>query len=118
MKILFICCAGMSSSLVVKKLEDYIDTLKSSNTTNLNLTIEAIPLDKFKNVKDDYDIILLAPQIAYKLKEFKKLISDKNKSIPVSIIKGLDYGLLRVDNILSSALLLIKESKELNSKVF
>lgn len=118
MKILFICCAGMSSSLVVKKLEEHIDNLKSLKQCNLDLTIEAIPLDKFRDVKNDYDIILLAPQIAYKLKEFKKLVSDKRLAIPVSVIKGLDYGLLRVDNILSSALHSINENKIASPRVF
>ncbi|MGL4655782.1 MAG: PTS sugar transporter subunit IIB [Sarcina sp.] len=109
MKILFICCAGMSSSLVVKKLEDYIKLLNSSNENKINLTIEAIPLDKFKNFNDDYGLILLAPQIAYKLKDFKSLASSKNISIPIAVVKGIDYGLLKVDNILSSALQLLSE---------
>ena len=110
MKILFICCAGMSSSLVVKRLEDYITQLNTSNDKKINLTIEAIPLDKFKDFTSDYSLILLAPQIAYKLKDFKSLISSKDKSTPVGVVKGLDYGLLKVDNILSSALQLLAES--------
>ena len=110
MKVLFICCAGMSSSLVVKKLEDYIKILNSSENTRINLVIEAVPLDKFKNLNDDYELILLAPQIAYKLKEFKSLASSKNKSIPVSVVKGIDYGLLKVDNILSSIMQLLSEN--------
>ncbi|MGL5576348.1 MAG: PTS sugar transporter subunit IIB [Sarcina sp.] len=110
MKILFICCAGMSSSLVVKKLEDYIKILNSSPENKIDLAIEAIPLDKFRYLDDDYNLILLAPQIAYKLKDFKSLTSKKNKSIPVAVVKGLDYGLLKVDNILSFALQLLSEN--------
>lgn len=110
MKVLFICCAGMSSSLVVKKLEDHIKILNSSENNKINLTIEAVPLDKFKKLNDDYELILLAPQISYKLKEFKSLTSSKNKSIPVSVVKGIDYGLLKVDNILSSILQLLSEN--------
>lgn len=110
MKILFICCAGMSSSLVVKKLEDHIKILNSSAENKINLTIEAIPLDKFRSVNDDYNLILLAPQIAYKLKDFKSITSSKDKSIPVAVVKGLDYGLLKVENILSAALQLLSEN--------
>ncbi|MGL4760544.1 MAG: PTS sugar transporter subunit IIB [Sarcina sp.] len=110
MKILFICCAGMSSSLVVKRLEDYIKQLNASNDKKINLSIEAIPLDKFKDFNSDYSLILLAPQIAYKLKDFKSLVSNKNEIIPVGVVKGLDYGLLKVDNILSSALQLLSEN--------
>ncbi|MGL4741219.1 MAG: PTS sugar transporter subunit IIB [Sarcina sp.] len=106
MKILFICCAGMSSSLVVKRLEDYIKQLNDSKT-NLNISIEAIPLDKFKFVADDYSLILLAPQIAYKLKDFKTLMLESNKDVPVGVVKGLDYGLIKVENILKSALKLL-----------
>jgi PTS system cellobiose-specific IIB component len=100
----------MSSSLVVKKLEDYIEILNSSSEKKITLSIEAIPLDKFKDFNGDYNLILLAPQIAYKLKEFKSLTSSKNKSIPVEVVKGLDYGLLKVDNILSSALHLLENN--------
>lgn len=111
MKILFICCAGMSSSLVVKKLEDHITTLNSSNEEYLDLSIEAVPLDKFRSFKDDYDLILLAPQIGYKLKEFKNFSLNKEKKIPVEIVNGLNYGLLRVDKILEDSLNLINAAK-------
>ena len=107
MKILFICCAGMSSSLLVKKLEDYIRDFNTSNNNSLNITIEAIPLAQHVKVIDDYDLILLAPQIGYKLKEFKNLLNNKNKHIPIAIVKGMDYGLLRVENILQDSLKLI-----------
>lgn len=107
MKILFICCAGMSSSLLVKKLEDYIREFNASNNNNLNITIEAIPLAQYVKVVNDYDLILLAPQIGYKLKEFKKLLDNKNKHIPIAVVKGMDYGLLRVENILQDSLALI-----------
>lgn len=110
MKILLICCAGMSSSLLVKKLENHIAVINSSCDKNLNLSIEAIPLDKFKTFPNNYDLILLAPQIAYKLREFQKLVLKKNKVIPVDVIKGIDYGLLKVDNILNTALALMDNS--------
>lgn len=114
MKILFICCAGMSSSLVVTKLEKHIEFINSSKEQKINVTINAVPLDKFRLSTDDYDIILLAPQIAYKLREFQKLTSKKKRTIPVDVIKGIDYGLLRVDNILNNALSLVDPNLYLN----
>lgn len=111
MKILFICCAGMSSSLVVRKLENHIEDLKRSKKLDLNLIIEALPLDKVRNTFIDYDLILLAPQIAYKLKDFKRIILLKNFDIPISVVQARDYGLIKVEKILQDALVLINTYK-------
>lgn len=107
MKILFICCAGMSSSLVVRKLQNHIEDLKKSEKIKTDIIVDAIPLDKFRNNLNDYDLILLAPQIAYKLKEFKKIILLKDFKVPISVVHGRDYGLIKVEKILEDALSLI-----------
>lgn len=98
MKILFICCAGMSSSLLVEKLKDYLNEFKRKNP--FSIEIEAIPLDRVNFSKMDCDLILLAPQIGYKLREFKIRVSNK-LNIPIEIIPGRDYGLFNVENIVN-----------------
>lgn len=98
MKILFICCAGMSSSMLVEKLKNYLKDFNDEKSSSIE--IEAIPLDKVNFSKIDCDLILLAPQIGYKLREFKLRVASKF-NIPIKIIPGRDYGLFNVENIVN-----------------
>lgn len=107
MKILLICCAGMSSSLLMEKLKDHLKELRTIK--NISLEIEALPLERFMFSKIDYDLILLAPQIGYKLKEIKTSLSNKI-NIPIEIIPGRDYGLFNVENIINFSLNLINSN--------
>ncbi|NLC65944.1 MAG: PTS sugar transporter subunit IIB [Clostridium sp.] len=92
MKILLVCSAGMSTTLVIRKMENAL--LEDEK----NWEIDARPVEQFKEVYKDYDVILLAPQIRYKKDELEKL--SKSENIPLVTINTIDYGLAKGENIL------------------
>lgn len=88
MKILLMCSAGMSTSLLVNKMLKYRDEIGRDD-----ITIEAKPIDDLLNNVDEYDIFLLGPQVKYKEKWAKPIIENKNKKY--GIIPPQVYG--RID---------------------
>ena len=95
MKILLLCAAGMSTSLVVSKMK------KVLGPDEQDWVIEAKPAERFKDEFKEYDVVLLGPQIRFKKAEFQKIASDYD--IPVETIDTVDYGLCKGENILNYA---------------
>ncbi|MFO7172552.1 MAG: PTS sugar transporter subunit IIB [Bacillota bacterium] len=90
MKILLVCAGGMSTSIVMKKLQKY------SDEHGLGLEhIEARGLDDYQEVYQKFDVILLGPQVSHKKAEIQKTVGDK----PVGVIAPADYALANAENI-------------------
>ncbi len=98
MKILFVCAGGMSTGLIVQKME------KWAKENNKDLQVKATSIGGYESKWQDYDCILVGPQVRFKIPEMKKKVG-----IPVSQIETLDYGLQRVDNMLKLAYSLVGE---------
>lgn len=97
MKKIFLCCnAGMSTSMLVKKMK------QAATEQNIDIEIRAFPLEKFNESIEQYDLCLLGPQVRYKLDDFKKIAAAKNKK--VEAINTMDYGMMKGDNVLKFAL--------------
>ncbi len=98
-KILLCCAAGMSTSMVVKKM------LQAAEQKNIAVEINAVGLDEFDANLANYDCFLLGPQIKYKLADFKVKADAVNK--PIAVINQMDYGMMKGDKILDEALAMI-----------
>ncbi|BDR16600.1 PTS sugar transporter subunit IIB [Vibrio sp. STUT-A11] len=98
-KILLCCAAGMSTSMVVKKM------LQAAEQKNIAVEINAVGLDEFDANLAKYDGFLLGPQIKYKLNDFKAKADAVNK--PIAVINQMDYGMMKGDKILDEALAMI-----------
>lgn len=98
-KILLVCDLGMSTSLVVKRMQE------AAAKRELDVEIAAKGIQEFKSAIARYDCALLGPQIAYKLAECKKLAEPLNKR--VETINMMDYGMVNGEKILDHALSLI-----------
>lgn len=81
MKVLLVCGQGMSTSLLVEAMYQNADE---------GDVIDAVSVDSLKLVIDDYDVILLGPQIRYKLPDIKAL-GDAHGKI-VDTINMQAYG--------------------------
>ncbi|MNI90931.1 Lichenan-specific phosphotransferase enzyme IIB component [compost metagenome] len=99
MKILLICAAGMSTSLVVEKMKNAL------GEDEKDVVIKAEAAEDFEDVVENYDVVLLGPQIRFRKKEFG-LLTKK----PIGIIDTMDYGLCRGDKILQQAKELLNSS--------
>lgn len=98
MKILLICSAGTSTSLVVKKMQD------EAAVRGLNIEIAAKSSMDAKLVGQDWDVLLLGPQMKFELKTFANLFPSK----PLDVIPAIHYGRLNGAAVLDMALEMAK----------
>lgn len=89
-KIILLCGAGMSTSLLVKKIEMEAKRIK------YDCTIEAHPVSEEEKYITSADITLLGPQIRYELNKLKNKYPNKI----IEIIDMRMYGMLDGENIL------------------
>ncbi len=92
-KIMLVCNAGMSTSLLVQKMQN------EAKTRGLDDEIEARPMAEAMEALDTADVLLLGPQIGYARSDFEKA-TDK----PVDVIAMVDYGRMNAPKILDDAL--------------
>ena len=82
------CAAGMSTSILMKKMEQY------ANDQGIDLDIKAVGLMDYQDYAQEYDVILLGPQVSYKLDSVKETVSK-----PVATIPAMDYAMGDCKNI-------------------
>ncbi|AFJ98156.1 PTS sugar transporter subunit IIB [Cronobacter sakazakii] len=99
-KIMLCCSAGMSTSLLVRKMVD------AAGERDLPVQIEAWGVAEFDTQFPKYQVVLLGPQVKYML----PTLSQKTAAhgIPVQAIDMMDYGMQRGDKVLDYALSLIE----------
>lgn len=101
--IMLVCAAGMSTSLLVSKMqkaakEKGIDTDIFANSAN-----EASGSLQNKDV----DVLLLGPQVRFMKSQFEQKVEGSN--IPVDTINMQDYGMVNGEKVLQSALDLLED---------
>lgn len=100
MNILLCCSAGMSTSLLVQKME------KEAANMGIDAKIWAISASTIEEHIKNADVLLVGPQIRFRLPELKKL--GEARGIPVEMINPSDYGMLNGKKVLEFALSLKK----------
>ena len=99
-KIMLCCSAGMSTSLLVKKM------LAEAEKRQLPMEIKAFGAAEFDEQVAKYQVVLLGPQVKYMLADLQS--RAKPFGVPVEPIAMPDYGMQRGDKVLDFALPLIK----------
>ncbi|BDX44327.1 TPA: PTS sugar transporter subunit IIB [Enterococcus faecalis] len=96
-KIMLACAAGMSTSLLVTKMQ------KAAEAKQLDVEIFAVPVsDSIQYAEEkNVDVVLLGPQVRYMLHQFK--LDLEPKSIPVDVIPMTDYGMMDGGKVLMLA---------------
>ncbi len=78
--VLFVCAGGMSSSLIAQKLEN----VSKKNGAGFNIWARGVTKLKDEISKNSIDIVIVAPQIRYMLKQLLKLCEESNiKCVPI-----------------------------------
>lgn len=98
-KILLVCNAGMSTSMLVQKM------IRVAGEKSIEVTIDAVPSTDLSTCWESADVILLGPQIGFMKDSVKDTVENK---IPVEVINTVDYGRMNADKVLTVALDLIK----------
>lgn len=97
MNILLICNAGMSTSILVKKME------AEATNRSLDCKIWALSTTEAKQQSDAIDVILLGPQIKFAMNEMKEAFPN----IPIDVIDRRVYGMVDGKGALDQALALL-----------
>lgn len=85
------CAAGMSTSLLVKKIKE------AGEKRNIDLDINAYPESDMIKHKD-VDCVLLGPQIQFLKTKAEDIF--KPEGIPVEVINTVDYGMMNGEKVL------------------
>ncbi|HZG17559.1 MAG TPA: PTS sugar transporter subunit IIB [Candidatus Bathyarchaeia archaeon] len=97
-KILLVCAAGMSTSLLVNKMKEH------ANEIGTEVEIFALPVSECSSVADEVDVVLLGPQVRYQKAQVEKVVK---KDTPIEVIDMRDYGTMNGKGVLERALKLI-----------
>lgn len=92
MKILLVCAGGMSTSMLMKKMEVYW------KEQGEELEIKAVGLGEYTDVYKEFEIVMVGPQVSYRLKEIKE-----NTGLPCDTIQSFDYAVANCPNIMKLA---------------
>ena len=103
-KIMLCCSAGMSTSMLVRKM------VEAAAQRALPVEINAFGVAEFDEQFSRYQVVLLGPQVKYMLQSLSEKAAGH--SIPVQPIDMMDYGMQRGDKVLDFALSLIAAAKE------
>ncbi|MBA3926910.1 PTS sugar transporter subunit IIB [Listeria sp. FSL L7-1582] len=99
--IMLVCSAGMSTSLLVTKME------KAAEDKNLEAKIFAVSEAEAPDNIEKIDVLLLGPQVRFLESKFKKKLEPLGK--PVAVINSIDYGMMNGEKVLDQALTLLGE---------
>lgn len=109
MRIMLFCAAGISTNMLVSKMEKEVTSRGLEN-----VVIKAVGEIEFEKEMDQYDVCLLGPQVRYLLRRAKEL--GTKHQIPVEAIQPLDYGTVNAKKVLDLALSLY-EKKNIEASV-
>ena len=99
-KILLVCAAGMSTSMLVKRMIDHATAI----SLEVNISALAITEAKGKIKNNEVDVVLLGPQV--QKPEIEAVAQGK---MPVAVIEMKDYGTMNGQAVLEFAMKLLQE---------
>ncbi|EOK9338615.1 PTS sugar transporter subunit IIB [Escherichia coli] len=94
-KILLVCAAGMSTSMLVKRMIDHANAI----SLEVNISALAIAEAKGKIKNNEVDVVLLGPQVRFQKPEIEA----------VAVIEMKDYGTMNGQAVLEFAMKLLQE---------
>ena len=97
--ILLVCSAGMSTSLLVTKME------QAAKEEGVECKIFALPFSDAPRVLEEVDCILLGPQVRFQKSAIEKMAQErKSGPIPVDVIDMRDYGTMNGKAVFATAM--------------
>lgn len=100
MNILLACQAGVSTSMLAEKMEAY------AKENGMEAKVWAVDFGMVEEEirSSQVDVILIGPQISYKLPTLKKELAKY--SIPIAAISFQDYGTMNAGKVFKTAVAL------------
>lgn len=98
MKLLLVCYAGMSTSMLAQRLEG------EGAARGIEVEVEAVPMTELEANLEGVDAVLLGPQVRFAEKDARAAVGD---AVPLMVIAPQDFGMMRADNVLDQVSALI-----------
>lgn len=98
MKLLLVCYAGMSTSMMASRLVD------EGRARGIEIEVEAVPMTSLEKSLEGVDAVLLGPQVRFAEADARAAIGDR---APLMVISPQDFGMMRADVVLNQVLELI-----------
>ena len=95
--IMLVCAAGMSTSMLVTKMQN---AAKEKDLDAEIFAVAASEADK-KLANQSIDVVLLGPQVRFMAKQFQEKLEPLK--IPVEVINMADYGMMNGAKVLEQA---------------
>ena len=101
-KVLLVCSAGMSTSLMVTKMKD------SAKAKGIEAEIWAVSESEAIDNLPNADVLLLGPQVRFQKAAIEKLAAGRKAgAIPVDVIDMRDYGTMNGKAVFDTAMKMI-----------
>lgn len=97
-KILLVCEAGISTTILLNKMREYAKVRK------VNIDITALPITECADIINDVDVTLLSPQVGFQMPQINALVNGR---VPVKVIDTILYGMMNEQVIFEQALNLL-----------
>ena len=92
LKVMFVCCAGMSTSLLVEKV------MKVAKEKAVEIEVYAVGEAEAREDLSQADVLLLGPQVMYLENSFKKAIGDSGTKL--GVVDMMSYGRMDGEKVL------------------
>lgn len=102
-KIALVCQHGASTGLCVRKM------IEAAQKLGIESDIAAYSDSQMDNLVQNMDCILLGPQLAFRLNQFKSAYPAYAKRI--AVINAMDFGMMDGAKILKDAVALIQKAQ-------
>ncbi|MGL5296008.1 MAG: PTS sugar transporter subunit IIB [Culicoidibacterales bacterium] len=73
MKVLLVCSGGMSTTILVSALE--------KQAVGTDFTFSAVGTEQYENEVENFDMVLVAPQVKHRYNYFEEIAQEKEKRI-------------------------------------
>lgn len=102
-KIMLVCAAGMSTSLLVTKM------IAAAKEMGDEIEIFALPISEGEKKLAEVDCVLLGPQVRFQKAQIEKAIAAQKLDLAVAVIDMKDYGMMNGKAVYQTALNLMKK---------
>ena len=96
LNVMFVCCAGMSTSLLVERVN------QAARVKGIDMNVYAMGETEARKDLSQTDILLLGPQVKYLEKSFRKSIGDSKTKLGVVDMRA--YGRMDGESVLDQIL--------------
>lgn len=103
--IMLVCAAGMSTSMLVTKMQN---AAKDQGVAADIFAVAASEAEE-KIAGQQFDTVLLGPQVRFMLKQFQDKLTPLNT--PVAVINMADYGMMNGEKVLAQGLEMFKQRR-------